>query len=89
MSNISFCVNGLLKKIKTKQRKTDQTINLFSKEQKKHIQQVQIKKDKIIIYLYSSAALYEFNLNKNNLTQKMNQQTKQIKQIVFKIGKQE
>ncbi len=86
MGNISFNVKQILKKAR-KQAATQQDIrSCFSKEEQKHILKTGWAEGKIIIFVDSPAALYEYTLRKEEIKIRLAEKNIPATDVILKIG---
>ena len=86
MGNISRSIKNILKEAKSKQDFKKQLKSFFSPQEYKHIAKIKTDKDRLIIYLDSSIVLYELNLKKEDLLERLREKGVPWKSLIFKIG---
>jgi len=73
-------------KRKYQERIKEAVERLCGEEERKHILHSFMEKDKIIIQLDSSSAIYEFNLKKKNVLEKIRKEFPEVKDIKTKLN---
>jgi len=58
----------------------------FSEEEQKRITKIHPHEKKIIIFVDSPAALYEYNLRRQQIKERLKEKTLLFNEVVFKIG---
>ena len=92
MDNISDIVKDVIRSIhipseKTKEKLDQVWIRVLEKIERDHTKLIGLKENCLLVYVDSSACLYQMKMRKNEILNKIQNEFKDIKDIHFKIGK--
>ena len=92
MDNIKDVVNRVIAQMAKHESTGDDTLerllgNLLSDLEKKHTKLIGLKNGQVSFYVDSSAWLFQMNIRKNKILEKLQEDKPEIKNISFKIGK--
>ena len=92
MDNIKDVVNRVIAQMAQREVTGDDSIerllgNLLSEPEKKHTKFIGFKNGHLSFYVDSSAWLFQMNIRKNKILEKLKEDKPDIKSLGFKIGK--
>ena len=86
MGNIKASLNGVFRKIRQDDRRREKLRKIFLPQENRHVTDIKPRGEKLVVYVDSSAVLYELKLKKNDILKKLKETKLVFKDLVFKIG---
>ena len=92
MDNIKDVINQVIAQMARHEPSSDGTIerllvSLLSESERKHTKFIGFKNGHLSFYVDSSAWLFQMNIRKNKILEKLQEEKPEIKNISFQIGK--